>query len=198
MPMSWGPWGEARRRPVWMRPSRRSIRRTRRFAPTSRSFIRPWGNMDLAEANLRKAIALSPTPENQHRLASLLGRIGKVQGRRRPHEALSQRYERGRNAPEGPGPRGGRGMGTADIKGQRRCPRLSRRGPLVALGAVSFPAAAEDVKRDGTLNVLPRDAGHDEGRPSRRVRISRGQDARPRLPGRRTASALPTPIARCR
>jgi arylsulfatase A-like enzyme/tetratricopeptide (TPR) repeat protein len=35
------------------------------------------GKMDLAEANLRKALALSPSPENQHRLASLLGRMGR-------------------------------------------------------------------------------------------------------------------------
>ncbi len=37
------------------------------------------GKMDLAEENLRKAVALSPTPENHHRLASLLGRVGKLE-----------------------------------------------------------------------------------------------------------------------
>ncbi len=35
------------------------------------------GKLDLAEENLRKAVALNPSPENHHRLASLLGRTGK-------------------------------------------------------------------------------------------------------------------------
>ena len=37
------------------------------------------GKPDLAEANLRQAVALSPSPENHHRLASLLGRMGKLE-----------------------------------------------------------------------------------------------------------------------
>jgi Flp pilus assembly protein TadD len=35
--------------------------------------------LGLAEENLRKAAALSPVPENHHRLASLLGRVGKFE-----------------------------------------------------------------------------------------------------------------------
>jgi arylsulfatase A-like enzyme/tetratricopeptide (TPR) repeat protein len=35
------------------------------------------GKMDLAEENLRRAVTLSPSPENHHRLASLLGRMGR-------------------------------------------------------------------------------------------------------------------------
>ena len=37
------------------------------------------GKPDLAEANLRQAVALNPSPENHHRLASLLGRMGKLE-----------------------------------------------------------------------------------------------------------------------
>jgi tetratricopeptide (TPR) repeat protein len=37
------------------------------------------GKLDLAEENLRKAIALNPSPENHHRLASLLGRMGRFE-----------------------------------------------------------------------------------------------------------------------
>jgi len=37
------------------------------------------GKLDLAEANLRKAVALNPSPENHHRLASLLGRMGRFE-----------------------------------------------------------------------------------------------------------------------
>ena len=37
------------------------------------------GRLDLAEENLRKAVALSPSPENHHRLASLLGRMGRFE-----------------------------------------------------------------------------------------------------------------------
>lgn len=36
------------------------------------------GKLDLAEENLRAAVALSPVPDNHHRLAMLLGRMGKL------------------------------------------------------------------------------------------------------------------------
>ena len=37
------------------------------------------GKLDLAEANLRKAVALNPSAENHHRLSSLLGRMGRFE-----------------------------------------------------------------------------------------------------------------------
>ncbi len=37
------------------------------------------GRLDLAEENLKKAVALNPSPENHHRLASLLGRLEKLE-----------------------------------------------------------------------------------------------------------------------
>ena len=36
------------------------------------------GKLELAEENLRSAVALSPVPDNHHRLAMLLGRMGKL------------------------------------------------------------------------------------------------------------------------
>ena len=57
------------------------------------------GKMDLAEANLRKAVALNPSPENHHRLASLLGRSGKFE------EAVAQMTLYLRKTTEGETPR---------------------------------------------------------------------------------------------
>jgi arylsulfatase A-like enzyme/Flp pilus assembly protein TadD len=57
------------------------------------------GKMDLAEENLRRAVTLSPSPENHHRLASLLGRMGRFE------DAVAQMELFLKNTKEGETPR---------------------------------------------------------------------------------------------